>query len=97
MKVKIDYDDIPKGATVSVHGLGELENGQEYELDKDQVEFWKAMNNIGRAPSVLILSTDHQTPIEYDEEPLPETMEPRPVVNEDTTPVDAGKTEKDGK
>jgi len=96
MKVKVDYDDLPKGAMVSVHGLGDLENGQEYELDKNQVDFWKAMNNIGRAPSVLILSTGHQTPVDHDEEPLPETMQPKPVVDSDQTPADAA-TEKDGK
>jgi len=108
MKVKVHFDDLPKGAEVYVHGLGALHNGEEYALDAEQTAFWKAMNNVAKVPSTLVLSTTRQTVVEHTNPDLPETMQPRevddptedipqsvdtPVVNQDPVPVDAGNKE----
>jgi hypothetical protein len=96
MKVKVNFSDLPKGHPVSVHGLGELENGEEYNLDADQVNFWKVMNSVERAPATLILSDSHQTEVQH-AEPDTSAQDPQPVVNEIETPADAGNSKKDGK
>jgi len=43
-EVTVDMPNLPTGATVQVPGLGELENGGTYFVNKDEAAAWRSAN-----------------------------------------------------